>query len=391
MSGSERQETPRVWALVSNRAGDDAQSEVIAQALGWPCEVKRMAFAGVNHFHHRIFGPSLRHVDLDASAPLTPPWPDLIVAAGRRQIAVALWIRKQSAGRCKLVQLGRPQVDLRNFDLVVATSQYRVPAAPNVVHLDLPLMRGGSRDDIAAAGEHWAPVFAGRPRPWTALMVGGPARPYRLDAEVAGRLIADAAGAVAGDGGTLFVTTSPRTPAAVADALEQGMPAGGCFHRWTSEPERNPYRGLLALADRFMVTGDSISMLVEVARLGKPLALCHLPWREAWRGRWRRFLNQTLYGPAGRARVGGGFGPAAGDLLHRLGLLSFTRDLGAFHHMLVERGMAVQLGEPFKTPAGPAPDELSLVTARIRALFNGRPEHGGAEPACGTPGNLRRT
>ncbi len=376
MRGSERQETPQVWVLVSDRAGDDAQSEVIAQALGWPCEIKRMAFTGVNHFHHRFFGPSLRYADLEASAPLAPPWPDLVIAAGRRQIAVALWIREQSAGHSRLVQLGRPQVGLRHFDLVVATSQYRVPAAPNVIHLDLPLMRGGSQDDIAAAGEYWASVYAGRPRPWAALMVGGPAKPFRLDAEVAGRLIADAAGTVAGDGGTLFVTTSPRTPTAVADALERGMPAGGCFYRWSPEPERNPYRGLLALADRFMVTGDSISMLVEVARLGKPLVLCRLPQRQAWRGRWRRFLNETLYGRAGREQAIGGLRPAIGDLLHHLGLLSFTRDLCAFHHMLVERGMAVYLGEPFKVPARPVPDELSCVTARIQALFDGDSHEG---------------
>lgn len=390
MRCSERQNTPRVWVLVSDRAGDDAQSEVIAQALGWPCEIKRMTFTGVNHFHHRIFGPSLRYADLETSAPLGPPWPDLVIAAGRRQIVVALWIRKQSAGRSRLVQFGRPQVSLRHFDLVVATSQYRVPAAPNVVHLDLPLMRGGSQGDIAAAGEHWASVFAGRPRPWTALMVGGPAKPFRLDAEVAGRLIANAAGAVAGDGGTLFVTTSPRTPAAVADVLERGMPVGGCFYRWSPEPERNPYRGLLALADRFMVTGDSISMLVEVARLGKPLVLCRLPQAEAWRNWWRRILNETLYGRAGREPAIGGLRPAIGDLLHHLGLLSFTRDLGAFHEMLVQRGVAVYLGEPFTVPVRPVPDELSHVVARIRALFDGGSDEGRTNYACGTQGNLER-
>ncbi len=35
--------------------------------------------------------------------------------------------------------------------------------------------------------------------------------------------------------------------------------------------------GLLGLADRFIVTGDSISMMVEVTRLGKPLEILPLP------------------------------------------------------------------------------------------------------------------
>ena len=35
--------------------------------------------------------------------------------------------------------------------------------------------------------------------------------------------------------------------------------------------------GLLGLADGFVVTGDSISMMVEIARLGRPLAIFDLP------------------------------------------------------------------------------------------------------------------
>ena len=38
-------------------------------------------------------------------------------------------------------------------------------------------------------------------------------------------------------------------------------------------PIENPYQGLLALADHFVVTTDSLSMMVEVARLGRPLSL----------------------------------------------------------------------------------------------------------------------
>ena len=50
------------------------------------------------------------------------------------------------------------------------------------------------------------------------------------------------------------------------------------FH-WSPEAEDNPYLGLLALADRFVATGDSISMMTEVVRLKKPLAIYPLPVR----------------------------------------------------------------------------------------------------------------
>ena len=61
-------------------------------------------------------------------------------------------------------------------------------------------------------------------------------------------------------------------------ALAAGLPQGALLYRWDpATTGENPYLGLLAHADRFVVTGDSISMMVEVASLGKPLAIFALP------------------------------------------------------------------------------------------------------------------
>ena len=96
----------------------------------------------------------------------------------------------------------------------------------------------------------------------------------------------------------------------------------------------NPYRALLACADRFVVTSDSLSMMAEVARLGHTLAIFTLS-----PSRWR--LGAWLRRP---------------------------RNLDALPALLFARGLAVPLGEPFQPPAGPPPDELAEVAARIRAL-----------------------
>ena len=67
------------------------------------------------------------------------------------------------------------------------------------------------------------------------------------------------------------------------------MPAGSVLHRWSAEGGgENPYLGLLALADRFVVTSDSISMLVEVASLRRPLAIFDLPVGGSLYGPWAR-------------------------------------------------------------------------------------------------------
>jgi hypothetical protein len=48
------------------------------------------------------------------------------------------------------------------------------------------------------------------------------------------------------------------------------------------------------------------------------------------------------------------------------------RDLGAVPALLVESGLAVRLGDPFRPPAASPPDELAMVADRIRALFRVR-------------------
>src|SRR5262249_31381225 len=87
---------PHVWVLTSKKLGDNAQVLSIADALGLPYETKRLEFSGLNHYHFRFLGPSLRKVDVDRSSPLMPPWPDLVLTIGRCATPVALWIRWQS-------------------------------------------------------------------------------------------------------------------------------------------------------------------------------------------------------------------------------------------------------------------------------------------------------
>ena len=54
-------------------------------------------------------GPNLHGIVPERSDPLEPPWPELVLTAGRRNEPVARWIRQQAGGRdkVKLVQYDR--------------------------------------------------------------------------------------------------------------------------------------------------------------------------------------------------------------------------------------------------------------------------------------------
>ncbi len=355
---------PRVWLVIGDKPGDNAQVEIIAAALGWPCEHRQLYFQAPYVLGKPPFKASLYHLDAARSAPLEPPWPDLVITVGRRPAMAALWIQEQSGGHTRLILLGRPKRWLERFSLVIAPSQYLLPDAPNVLSLELPLVRVNEAG-IAAAAAQWRPRFAALPRPLTGLLVGGQTKPFVFDAAVTQELLHSASRST--DGGTLYITTSRRTQPDISAALQSGLPAGALLYRWRPDDPDNPYLALLGLADRCIVTGDSISMMVEVARLGKPLAIFPLPYRLGLLERLRAGLARLVHSDAGddrRARLQG-----LGDLLYRLGLVSYSRDLPAVHDVLIGRSLAVQLGEPFHPSGQQAPDELRRVVERIEALW----------------------
>jgi hypothetical protein len=296
------------------------------------------------------FEPSLYHLDMEKSDPLVPPWPDLVLTVGRRPAMAAQWIRKQSGGKTRVVLLGRPKKMLDEFALVIITGQFLMPKRDNVLSLDLPLMRVDAAK-IDKAVKIWQPTFRAMKQPVTALLIGGPTKPYRMDEAVIGTLLQQLEKQVSS--GSLFITTSRRTPDAVVEYLQQHKPRDSTLYCWQPDDSNNPYFALLGLADYFVVTGDSLSMMVEIARLGKPLAIYSLPEQGGFFARAKRQLVKAL-------KLSVGYLPGA--------LLGYPRDLGRTHQYLLKNGLASIVGQPFVAPGGVVEDQLSQVVARIKQL-----------------------
>ena len=357
---------PRVWLVLGDKRGDNAQVEVLADALGWPCERRHIALKAEWVVGKPRVEASLHHLDASHSDPLEPPWPDLILTIGRRPSMAALWVKAQSGGRTRVVLVGKPAGRLELFDLVIASAEAQLPPVPTVFKTTLPLMRVAERE-VAAAADAWRERLGALPRPLVAFLIGGPTSPFVYDTSWMHRLVA-LARKVSAQGGTPYFTTSRRTPPAFVEALEHALPPGTHLFRFRPDSAENPYRALLGLADGFVVTGDSISMMVEVVRLRRPLAIVPVP--TGWIGRIdlrRRALARWLFsqggGAAGRLRR------ALGHMLFRSGVVTQTRDFPAFHRMLVARGLAVFEGEPFREPSGAVPDDLAEAAARVRQMF----------------------
>ncbi|MAU52312.1 MAG: nucleoside-diphosphate sugar epimerase [Roseovarius sp.] len=367
---------PRIWRVLGDKRGDNGQVEMIAEALsrsrGWRTELRHLEMQPQWVLGKPPVAASLSHLDMARSDALVPPWPDLILTSGRRPANAALWIKAQSGGRARIVLVGKPSGMMDRFDLIITSAETLVAPFPNVLNIGLPLMRvDPARLEQGRAA--WQAALAPLPRPIVAFLIGGPTNPFVYDAQVTARLRARIAQVLAG-GGTPYVVGSRRTPKGLIAALAEGQAGAVPRFDWHAPEGENPYAGLLALADRFVVTGDSISMQVEVARLGKPLEILALPTGGlGWLDHARRQAAGWLFQPPQERGTGEGARIALARALFRLRLMPQTRHFPRFHQTLIDRGLASWIGEEGATPqADTTPEsdaDMARILARIDALL----------------------
>jgi uncharacterized protein len=280
---------PTIWVLTDDRVGSSNQSLAVADALALPYRTVALEYGASAWLHNAIRRRSLIGIGERSREVLQPPWPDLIIASGRRTVPVSLYIKHQTGRRTRIVQIMDPGWRRHRFDLVFVPRHDGLPPAANVV----PITGAPHRvtpERLEREGRLWAPRLYHLPRPRIAMLVGGPSGSLDFGGDEAHALAAAATRLVAGACGSLLVTTSRRTGATVTGILFDALPEPAFKHGWTPDGE-NPYVGLLASADAVIATGDSVSMLSEAAGTGKPLYIFAPPaWVDTTQGRFHREL-----------------------------------------------------------------------------------------------------
>ena len=381
--GASQGAVPRVWVLKDHKPGHTTQSEGLAEELGWPCERFDLEFNFLQELPNAWTRGTRRTLKPASAARLCEPWPDLVIAAGRRTAPIASWIRKQSSGRTRTVQMGRIGAFERDvFDLAIAPAYACSYPDPRRIDTAAPPTRV-SPAALERAAMQWGPEFASAPVPRLALLVGGKDPAHEFRASQARRMGEAVAELVIREGGSVLATTSRRTPRRVANVLEKSLgEACAHFHHWepSSSRSRNPYMGYLALADALVVTGESASMLAEACATGKPVYIYPLnersPGPKTWALRAERWLADLVTARAyarpvnrrGVERPQRGLELLCAKLLAR----GFVRTSGhsrRLHEVLVERGLArIFDGKLASTPSDSLKD-VELAAERVRELM----------------------
>jgi len=295
--------------LEDSRAGTAAQALGIAERLGQPFRRIPLHFGGFAKLPWPW--PTLAGV-ADRSA-FVPPWPRLVISAGRRSAPISRWLKARGA---KTVHAMRPGLGAGDFDLLVIGAHDAPRLAANVM-----VIQGAAHRMTPQALREAATGFAGLtalPRPIAGLLLGGPVREVGMALEVARRVTEQAMAL----GASVLATTSRRTGEAASGAVAEALrKIPHHLYRWGGDGE-NTYAATLALADILIVTGDSISMLSEALMTTTPILIADP----------------------------GGLGPRHQALVRSL----------------IEAGLAARLGDALPPPRA-ALDETGRVAAEILA------------------------
>ncbi len=344
---------PVIWLIDAYRAGERGQVRALVDALGWVSETRVLQYRTAVFWPHLFGSASLTGITAASARQLQPPWPDVVISSGVRNEPVCRWIREQSGGRTRYVHVGKPWGPLDSFDLVITTPQYRVPDHPNVLNNTLTL-HSVDAARLSRAREEWRDTFADLPAPYFAVIVGGDSGPFTLGPQAAVRLGREASQLAQSRGGSLLVTTSSRTRPEAVDALRDSLSAPNFFYRWRPGDDANPYLGILAWADRLIVTGDSIAMLSEACATGKPVNMFDLGG-----------MREGSEVPRRDSRLGG----ALYALLMRWFWQPLTRDITLVHGRLREAGYAMWTDEIVATARVPRESDVERAVAAVRGLL----------------------
>ncbi len=254
---------PTCWIVTEGLAGTENQCLGIAEALGIEPVIKRI---GLNQ-PWKSFSPWLGfEQNWTFTEQLSGPWPDLLIASGRKSIAASRYIKKQSGGKTFTVQIQDPRISSKNFDLI-AVPHHDPTRGENVIVTDASPNRI-TAEKLKEARAQFAPAFEPLESPRVAVLIGGTSKAHRMTEGVMSRLAQQLQNIDA----SYMVTASRRTDETCMRILKNALPGA---YIWNGSGE-NPYFGMLAWADFILVTEDSASMLSEAGTTGKPVYMIEM-------------------------------------------------------------------------------------------------------------------
>jgi mitochondrial fission protein ELM1 len=293
------------WVITDGSAGMENQAWGLAEKLGFEVVLKRIFLKKPWLYlspYFRLFKKySFYYQDnTNSSTLLSPSWPDLVVACGRKSILPALYVKEEGGNKTKLVYLQDPKISTKHFDVVICPEHDKL-TGENVIKMHGAPHRV-KQDQLDKAKMEFEEIFykhdfkddsdtpESNPRTHKRIgvLLGGPNRVYDFGAKEAEIIANQLLVLQKLESSTLIITPSRRTSQDAMEVFNQKFRGKKNIYFWNRKG-LNPYFGILALTDAIILTCDSISMASEVAYTDKNMYFLKLP------GGSKKFNNYHNY------------------------------------------------------------------------------------------------
>jgi uncharacterized protein len=248
------------WLVHDGAAGNRRQAKALADALDLAVrEWVLTARAPWSWAAPRRWPGSESAFGADFAAALQATPPDLVIGCGRQ---AALATRLARGHGVRVVQILDPRIDPRHWDLVVAPEHDGL-AGPNVVSLIGSL---NPVDEAWLARARTAfPALGDLPGPRTGVLLGGETAATKFDRSAFEVMMTKFELTLAQQGGRVMFCGSRRTSPEIAALVRERYGTDGGVVWIDDSDGNNPYAGVLAWADRLIVSPDSVNMVSEAS------------------------------------------------------------------------------------------------------------------------------
>jgi len=264
----------KILILGDERPGTVSQSIALAEELKMPYEIVDLKYSKLAKIPNIFFSKSLMRLDKNSRQIVEKikDFPKFIISAGRKSATIANYLKSRSQGKSKIIQIMNPNMDLRKFDAVILPYHDGIfcEKLPNIINTIGAITKVNEEKILQEKGR-FAALFETNRSCKIVLMLGGSSKKTNFSEENAinlGKIVSQIAKNM---NAKLFVLNSRRSGAKITQNLLSNLDCDHEIFDWEKLQGQNPYLASLAIADFFIITGDSVSMISECCSTGKPV------------------------------------------------------------------------------------------------------------------------
>lgn len=262
----------KILILADERVGTYSQSIALAKESGLDYEIIFLEYNFLKALPNLFFSESLirlkkTSVEKLLSINYTPKY---IISAGRKTAPIALFLKKKYNFLTKIIQIMRPEISLNKFDFVILP-EHDEPKAPYPKNLILSIgaLTKIERNNDQKMYEKFQDQFENFQKPIIALLIGGSTKKTQFLLKTAQELIQQILIIKKNMNATLIIVNSRRTDVKINNFIKQINEKNLVFFDYNEIKESNPFGLIINVADFFIISGDSVSMISECCSTGK--------------------------------------------------------------------------------------------------------------------------